>query len=375
MATFERCEPLALSWDVSPNAQTVPGVPFHNLGIDFDAPEQTLLRWWRRLLALPSGNLCGAAGAERRQLEHVMRRTAPDVVLCHFGAVALRLLPVARALQVPLVAHFHGHDISSSLRNNRYYRWSLRRSLRHFAAAVVVGSHQRDVLRSMGMPDEKIELIPCGAPTESFKPKWTYATDRCRFVTVSRLVEWKGVEYALRAFARARQTRSNVELHIVGSGEMEHRLRELARRLAPAEAVIFHGEKRPDEVSAILASSDVFVQHSLDHDSGWNEGFGVSIAEAAASGLPVLVTDCGGITDQVVDDGTGFITPQRDVTRCSEQMVRLADDEQLRQRLGQAGREHVCRHFDSTMLTRTLEARLLTVAEENPRHQRNRNTF
>jgi glycosyltransferase involved in cell wall biosynthesis len=88
----------------------------------------------------------------------------------------------------------------------------------------------------------------------------------------------------------------------------------------------------------------------------------VSIAEASACGLPVVVTDSGGIPDQVTDGENGFIAPQRNVERLSELMLRLANDQGLRERLGRAGRERVIRSFDSRTMTRQLEDRLLQVA-------------
>ena len=361
IATFSRCERHVLAWDAVPGAMAVSGVPLENLGLDFDAPEKGWQRWWRRLLLLPSGNFCGAIGAERQQLDAVVRRVRPDVILCHFGLVALRLLPTALAQGVPLVAHFHGNDISSSLRNHRYYRWSLKRCVHQFAGTVVVGSHQRRVLQSFGVPDQKIALIPCGAPVELFTPKRAYATDRCRFIAVSRLVAWKGVDYTLRAFAAARQQRPEVELHIVGGGQDERRLRALATELKLHDAVLFHGEKNSEEVRTLLTACDVFVQHSLDHSSGWTEGFGVSIAEASACGLPVVVTDSGGIVDQVTHGENGLITPQRSVEALTTAMLQLCDDLALRQRLGQAGRERVAQHFDSTTQARKLEDCLLAV--------------
>lgn len=362
IATFDRCDPSILTWDATPGAKPPPGVPTDCLQLDFDAPEESPQRWWRRLASVQDGNVCGPAPDERRVLTRALQASRPDVVLCHFGPVALRLLPIAEQAGIPVVVHFHGNDISSSLRNNRYYRWSLKRSIRRFAAAIVVGSHQRQILRSFGLPEERIALLPCGAPTHCFTTKANYRTDRCRFITVSRLVEWKGVEYTLRAFAQARQQRPDLQLHVVGNGPLQENLIRLARELTGPHDVVFHGSKEPGDVCALLMASDVFVQHSLDHESGWTEGFGVSIAEASACGLPVVVTDSGGIPDQVTDGENGFIAPQRDIARLSELMLLLAGDEALRERLGRAGRKRVIRSFDSRVLARQLEDRLLEIA-------------
>src|SRR5690606_39210585 len=116
-----------------------------------------------------------------------------------FGQIALRILPLATMGGIPLVAHFHGLDLSSLLRN-RWYRWSLLRCLSSFDAIVVVGSHQRKWLVEHGADPEKVYLIPCGVPTSDFQPLPRPAGEQCRFIAVSRLVEGKGLEFSLRAF-------------------------------------------------------------------------------------------------------------------------------------------------------------------------------
>jgi glycosyltransferase involved in cell wall biosynthesis len=109
----------------------------------------------------------------------------------------------------------------------------------------------------------------------------------------------------------------------------------------------------------------VFLQHSMNGSNGWVEGFGVSIAEAASSGLPVIVTECGGIPDQVVNQETGLIVPQGDVQAMSDAMLRLARDAALRSRMGRAGRQRAVACFDARRQIERLEDVLLSVVENN----------
>jgi colanic acid/amylovoran biosynthesis glycosyltransferase len=173
------------------------------------------------------------------------------------------------------------------------------------------------------------------------------------------LVSWKGVDYSLRAFARIHATHPETELHIVGDGPEEQALRQLSRALGVAHAVTFHGRQAPESVRDLMGRCDVFLQHSLDHESGWTEGFGVSITEASASGLPVIVTNSGGIPDQVTEDFNGHLAPQRDVEAFARLMSALATDPARRRRLGQAGRARACQEFDAAKMAQRLEQRLL----------------
>ena len=110
----------------------------------------------------------------------------------------------------------------------------------------------------------------------------------------------------------------------------------------------------------------MFVQHSISHASGWVEGFGVTIVEAAASGLPVVVTRSGGIGPQVVHGETGFLVEERNVDAMAIAMASLAENPELRRRMGLQGQEHVARHFDSAKQIEKLEQILMQAADRFP---------
>ncbi len=331
-------------------------------------------RWLFRLRNLRSRNFYGTVAAERRLLQDWVRSDRPDVILCHFGHVALRILPVAVRAGTPIVAHFHGLDVSSSLRN-RWYRSSLLRALPRFAATIVVGAHQHRWMVAQGVPPERVHLIPCGVPVAEFappdreqRPTTQSRSHAMRAVAVSRLVPWKGVHYTIRAFAMARRTLGGGELHVVGDGPQRQELERLAAELVGPDAVVFHGAVPEAEVRRQLQASDVLLQHSLDHEDGWVEGFGVSITEAAACEVPVIATRCGGIPDQVVDGETRFLIPQRDVRAMADAIVTLGVDPPLRRWLGVQGRARVAEHFDTAEQVRRLENVLLSVATR-PAHR------
>jgi glycosyltransferase involved in cell wall biosynthesis len=312
-----------------------------------------------RALNLPTGNFFASKGSERRELEQLVAEWRPDVMLCQFGHYALRLLPIAEKYNVPLVAHFHGLDISSSIQQDRWYRWSLKKSISRFSEVICVGSEQRRRLLELGVSSSRIHLIPCGVPTNEFRFSNRKTGAVIRFISVGRLVEWKGVHHTIKSFAKASKEMMNAELMIVGDGPESDALKKLSHDLGVGESVTFAGSIPVLEVRDLLQESDVFVQHSVDHSNGWFEGFGVSIAEAAAMGLPVLVSACGGILDQVVDEVTGMVVPQRDEDSMAEGMMRLAADSDLRERMGAAGRKRMIEYFDTTNQIKKLEEVLL----------------
>lgn len=359
LAGFTRVRPTVLCWETHEAADAWrEGLDLIRLPTPF-VFDRGRSRWFHRVRHLADGNHYAAPAREARLIRGHLERTRPAAILCHFGYSALRVLPEAQRLSVPVVAHFHGLDLSSGLRN-RWYRDSLLRHLSGFAQVVTVGSHQRAWMLERGVDPAKVHLIPCGVPVAEFTPlEDEKATEPFTFVLTSRLVDWKGVDYSLRAFAEVAGRHAAVRLEVIGDGEETANLKSLAAELGVAERVVFHGSRGPGFVLERMRRSHAFVQHSLDHHSGWNEGFGVSITEASSTGLPVVVTRCGGIPDQVVDGETGYLVPQRDVAAMAAAMARLVEDRGLARRLGSAGRRHVGEHFDTADQVQKLERVLL----------------
>lgn len=293
-----------------------------------------------------SRNFVRGSSEEEALLAKELDAYKPDVILCHFGYVALRVLPMARQRGICVVSHFHGLDLSSML-TGRMYRWSLRSQVKHFKQNIVVGSHQARLLQGYGVGESKLDLIPCGVPTKQFQPEPRPTRDHVRFIQVSRVVPWKGVEQGIRAFALVHQQRPGVRLTIVGEGNQLEEMKGLAKELDLEDVICFTGPLSPNEVVKQLQDADVFIHHSLTYHTGWCEGFGVSIAEAAAMRLPLVVTRSGGIPDQVVDGQTGLLVEERDVDAMSQAMLSLAESAELRERLGEAGRRRMIEHFDA----------------------------
>lgn len=361
---FKQLKPCVLTWGyINREVYRLDNLPVQILPFDPCAGEDSFRRWFRRARSLPVRNFYASVGAECRFIEKQLLETKPRVMLCHFGHTALRMLPIAQKQHIPLVAHFHGLDLSSSL-NNRWYRWSLLRALEHFSAIVVVGSHQKKWMIEHDVQAERVHLIPCGVPTQVFKHKVRQPLKGIRFICVCRLVEGKGVGYCIRAFAHVVKEITNGNLLIVGDGPLRSDLEALRHELGLGECVTFIGSVCPDRVRDLLSESDIFIQHSLVSSTGWVEGFGVSVAEAAATGLPIVGTRCGGIVDQVIDGKTGFLVEQRDVDGMAEYMVKLGLEPDLRKKMGQAGREHMVAEFDTQKQIAELESVLLDCCME-----------
>ena len=322
------------------------------------------LRWWRRFRLLSRRNFYEAIGYEKRLLSRFYHSSRPDIILCSFGSMALRMLGVSRKYNIPIVAHFHGLDLSSQLRN-RWYRWSIKKHIHNFDSIVVVGSHQKKLVESWGIPASKVFLIPCGVPTEEFKPLPRDRTleSRVRFIAVGRVHPNKGVNYVVESFASALQQGLDATLAIVGDGPDMKVVQQQISCMKLGDKIHLLGSMSSERVRKQMQESDIFVQHSVEPANGWREGFGVSIAEASAMELPVISTYCGGIPDQIISGHNGILVEQRDVDAMADAMLNLGRDSKLRSQMGTSGRRRVVSEFDTEDQVKKLELVLLEIID------------
>ncbi|MCX6784065.1 MAG: glycosyltransferase family 4 protein [candidate division WWE3 bacterium] len=145
------------------------------------------------------------------------------------------------------------------------------------------------------------------------------------FLYLGRLEKEKGLELLLMAFKNVLEKEPTATLTIVGSGPF---------KLQASDSITILGAVDYKDVPRILASASVFVLPTLRH-----EGLPMTLVEAAASGLPLVASDMGGIKEIVRDGVNGFLLKSGDASVLSETLVKLAKDPELRHTLGQASRQ------------------------------------
>ena len=163
-----------------------------------------------------------------------------------------------------------------------------------------------------------------------------------RFISIGRLLHWKGFHLGLRAFAQANLP-SDAEYWIVGDGPERERLQILAQELGIIFQVKFCHEMPRDRIWQMMGEARALIHPSL-HESG-----GFVCLEAMAAGRPVICLDLGGPAVQVTE-ATGFkvpaIAPQQAVAGIADAMTLLARDPELSIRLGTAGQRRANELFN-----------------------------
>jgi colanic acid/amylovoran biosynthesis glycosyltransferase len=271
-----------------------------------------------------------------------------DVIHGHFGtnSIAAAFLRDHGLLHGPLLAHFYGYDLTV------FPRTAGPRIYDHlFAVGDLFAANSQFLVQralDLGCPRNRIFCLRVAVDLTRFPfvERRPPASGPIQILTVARLVEVKGIEYAIRAVARVRRHEPNIAFRIVGDGPLRDSLTRLARDLDVSDCVEFLGAQTHQALTSLYAQAHLFVLPSIVASDGAEEGLGGVLTEAQAVGLPVVATETGGIPENVLNGRSGYLVPQRDPDALAERLIHLIDHPDLWAHLGRAGRAHVQKNFD-----------------------------
>jgi 1,4-alpha-glucan branching enzyme len=200
---------------------------------------------------------------------------------------------------------------------------------------VVSNENRQDVINQYNVPEEKIATIPNGVNVSRFKPS---DCDSKTIIFVGRLHERKGIDKLLESFAKVISEDSEAKLKIVGSGEDEQRLKDLAKKLHLGKKnLVFLGFVPEKKLADVYSSSSIFALPS------YYEGFGIVLIEAMSAGLPLVSVRTGGAVEVIEEGENGYLV---DYDNMHEALLKLLGDKDLRVQMGIASREKVEKEYD-----------------------------
>jgi glycosyltransferase involved in cell wall biosynthesis len=293
--------------------------------------------------ALPKDELLPHMPAFARVLQRQWAEQPPDVVHAHFWMSGLAAVDAAADLPVPVLQTFHAlgsvkrrHQGSADTSPGERVELE-RRLCRDVDHVVATCSDEVFELRRLGLPTDRVSIVPCGVDTSVFTPRGPVAprSDRRRLLILGRVVERKGHDDAVRAL----RALPDAELVVVGGPPPEEvdddaeirRLRAVAAEGGVADRLLFTGSVARADVPAWIRSADVVLAVP------WYEPFGITPLEAMACGRPVVASAVGGLVDTVADGLTGELVPPRDPGRLGEVLASLLADDERRAAYGAAG--------------------------------------
>jgi colanic acid/amylovoran biosynthesis glycosyltransferase len=281
-----------------------------------------------------------------------LQRLRPALVHAHTGINGAHALPLVQRLNLPLVVTFHGYDATASDEELRRRRTRGRVYLRRREAlksatsrAVAVSRFIAERLRQQGWPDERVVLHYMGVDTRAFRPDGPPLREREPTIFwAGRLVEKKGLEYAIDAMPAVQTRVPGARLVIAGQGERHD---SLQRRAATRGAnVRFVGQIDAAGVRHWLKRSSVYCMPSVRAANGDGEGVPTALIEAMACGLPVVASEHAGIPEAVEHGVTGLLAPERDACALASHLAILLTDRERLALMGGGARTRVLEKFD-----------------------------
>jgi glycosyltransferase involved in cell wall biosynthesis len=322
----------------------IPGLPlpqgrFHFISRDGLAGKAAGARF--RFLG-PSANL-------RRKLINL----GPVLVHAHFAPNACNALALARALEVPLLASFHGYDLTvKDDHQSSSYLWRREKLKAQASRFLCVSNFIRNQALSRGFPPERTVVHYTGIDVDFFQ-----ANPRIKrspiVLFVGRLVPKKGCEYLIRAMADIQRVAPETKLVIIGDGPLRADLEKLAARTV--KDFEFLGAQKPEVVREQMNRATVFCTPSVVSETGDAEGFGMVFAEAQAMGLPVVSFASGSLPEAVADGETGFLAPERDWQALGARILQFLQDGDLWTKFSRAGESRIRCQFDIRKQAQPLE--------------------
>ncbi len=271
-----------------------------------------------------------------------------DVIHCQFGTIGPAALMFRQGgfLQGKLVTIFRGIDISRHVQEQGENVYEQLFTEGDFFLANCEFFRRRAI--NLGCNPEKIVVHGSGLDCQkfTFQPRYFPVDNLVRIATTGRLVEKKGIEYAIGAVAQVAQVYSNLEFYIIGDGPLKTSLQNLIDELGLSSIVKLMGWKQQEEIIEILDSCHLFVAPSVTASDGNQDAPVNTLKEAMAMGLPVISTYHGGIPELVEDGVSGFLVPERDADAIAQKLLYFIEHPEIWKKFGEAGCAQVRKKYD-----------------------------
>jgi len=255
---------------------------------------------------------------------------------------------MGQSLKVPIVAH-----VRDRLKPERIRKYLFDK----FDKIITVSEQTRKPLILSGIPAEKIAVIHKGVDTSEFNPSLTkknvlrrdYPLRELLIGLIGRIEPFKRQREFVHIIAEVLKVQQDVSFLIIGDAppnraDYFREVQQTIEEYGITEHILFTGYRR--DMPEVLASLDLLVSLSA----------GSVVIEAMASGLPVIGTDIASASEMIVDGVTGRLLPPGDIHVVSKAILRLLEDDKMRDDMGKAARRRAEEVFDVRKNTRLLES-------------------
>ena len=311
----------------------------------------------------------------RRYFAHLLptiRQCQASVLHSHWGDVAWRDLPAARAANVPHVATFYGKDVNYLPQMKPIWAKRYSELFAHISLVLCEGTHMGKCLEKLGCPSKKIQVLHLGVEVDQilFRPRRWNGDEPFRVLIAASFREKKGIPYALEAIGQLQDEVNHIEITIIGDSSKD-------RRSHPEKEKILDALKRYrleartrllgyQPYSVLFEEAyrhHLFISPSVTAVDGDTEGGApVTIIEMAATGMPIVSTTHCDIPAVVLHGKTGLLAPERDSPALYECLRWFVRHPERWQEMLEAGRKHVEDQYNVVSQVRKLRDIYLSLA-------------
>jgi len=293
------------------------------------------------------------------------------VIHAHFGPQACDLVPISRALGIPLVSTFYGFDMSSGPQR-KGWKERYKTLFANGDVFLVEGPHMFKQLVSLGCPSAKVKVQRIGVEVETipFRERPPRAAgEKTIFLFCGRFIEKKGLIFALQAFQLLiDRGLTNFEFHVMGDGPLMPEINAFLDAHSVKEKVVLLGYRPHVDFLEELQHADVLVAPSVTGEDGNSEGGApTTVLEAQAAGVPVVAAIHADIPNVVLPGGSALLSPERDIRALAINLQHMLEHPESWASFGRAGRAFVlANHNIATEVARLQEIYLALIQARAP---------
>jgi len=276
-----------------------------------------------------------------------------DIVHSHYGfsgKLVTDLRSIGLMRHAKLVTTFHGYDF----RVEKGYYEKLFQSGDVFT---VNTKYSLQKLHEIGCPEHKIKILPVGFDSNLFTQAITHPSVDKRIFTlifIGRLYAIKAPDVFIDICRELKETAPfEFRAFVIGEGDMFKVLEEQVQKNGLNQQVNMLGSLKQSEIHQYLQLSDVFVLTGREID-GYAETQGLVVQEAQAMGVPVVVSNIGGIAEGILPEETGFAIQELNAASFAAKIIWLHNHPEERKKMGDKAREFSRQHYTSETLNQRL---------------------
>ena len=278
----------------------------------------------------------------------------PEIIHVHFGHNAILFCDLKKKgvilEHVKIIVTFHGFDLSiDQIENNKIKYRLLRETVSRF---IVNSDYLLGVFKQTFPGNTQVSVIPVWPDLNLFSTlRKEKKNDFFNIVFCGRLIELKGCEVALDIVELLFKSNYKIKFHVIGDGDILDKLIEISVNKEIDHIVTFHNSRSQKYIKTIFSKSQVFLLPGIkDPKTKRAETQGLVLQEAQASGLPVLVSDVGGMKYGMVNGETGFVLKERDAQGFADKIIYLIENNDILEKMSISSVRYVKENFQEDYL-------------------------